>query len=339
MIKRIYILLIAVLFTQIGLSQFVGKDGVSKALFYLQKSELDSAKKYIDEAELDKALALESKTWYYKALIYKDLYKQNEKDNKDSPLRLTASESLKKLTKIDSSKEFTESSNKMMTYLASTFYNDAARSLNPQLYKNASEYYEHYRELMMIASPSTDLVQQDVKFKLALASMLNQNLERQTEKEPSKTKEVILTYIDVLKLDSNNGSANYNIGILYYNEAAEIINKMDYDMDLEKLNELQDICINLFLKSLPFMLKSYESGYNVKENLQGLQNISHGLNDTQKENFYKDLLTFEEDMSRIVILKQQMKELVDSGMQNSEKYINYKIELEKLESKHNHIRK
>lgn len=290
MTKRIYILILTLLVTQLGFGQFIGKDAVSKALFYMQKSELDSAKKYIDEADMDSELITQPKTWYYKALIYKDLYKQNEKDNKDSPLRLTSAESLKKLNAQDSSKEFSESAQKMMTYLASTFYNDAARSLNPQAYKNAESYYEKYRELMLLANSSTDLVQQDIKFKLALASMLNQNLERQLERDSSKTKEVKTIYKDILSLDQDNGSANYNLGIMYYNEAVEIINKMDYDMDLERLNELQDVCINLFMKSLPYMLKSYELGYNIKETLKGLENIYHGLNDTEKEAFYKKTL-------------------------------------------------
>lgn len=287
MAKRIYILFLILLFTQLAFGQFIGKDAVSKALFYLQKSELDSAKKYIDEADFDQELITQPKTWYYKALIYKDLYKLNEKDDKNSPLRLTAVASLKKLNEVDANKEFKESGQKMMTYLASTFYNDAARSLNPSSYKNAEDYYAKYRELTLLSSSETDLSQQDIKFKLALASMLNQDLERQPKKDSLKVLEVRNLYQTVLSLDTNNGSANYNIGIIYYNEAADLINNMDYDMDLEKLNEMQDICINLFLQALPYMKKSYELDWNKKEAIIGLGNIYHGLNDTEKEEFYK----------------------------------------------------
>ncbi|MBI2281532.1 MAG: hypothetical protein HYU68_12720 [Bacteroidetes bacterium] len=289
MTKRIYILFISLLFTQVVFGQFIGKDAVSKALFYLQKNELDSSKKYIDEADLDQELITLPKTWYYKSLIYKDLYKLNEKDNKNSPLRLTAVESLKKLTEIDTTKEFIESAQKMMTYLASTFYNDAARSLNPQAYKNAEEYYAKYRELILLSNTGTDLLQQDIKFKLALASMLNQDLEKQAKKDSTKIEEVKGVYKMVLSLDTNNGSANYNIGIIYYNEAVDLINNMDYDMDLEKLNEMQDVCINLFLQSLPYMLKSYDLKYNEEATIKGLENIYHGLNDTEKEEFFKNL--------------------------------------------------
>ena len=289
MIKRIYILFISLLFTQIVFGQFIGKDAVSKALFYLQKNEIDSSKKYIDEANFDQELLIQPKTWYYKGLIYKDLYKLYEKDNKDSPFRLTAVASLIKLNEVDTAKEFIESAKKMMTYLASTFYNDAARSLNPQVYKNAEDYYRKYKELMVLSNSETDLIQQDVKFKLALASMLNQELEGKTVKDSSKVNEVKHLYSNILTLDSNNGSANYNIGILYYNEAVELINNMDYDMDLEKLNEMQDRCIDLFLKALPYMTKSYELKYHLEETLKGLENIYHGLNDTEKEEFFKKL--------------------------------------------------
>ena len=290
MTKRIYILFLTLLFTQLVFGQFIGKDAVSKALFYLQKNELDSAKKYIDEADLDQELIIQPKTWYYKALIYKDLYKLNEKDNKNSPLRLTAVESLKKLNEVDTQKEFSESAQKMMTYLASTYYNDAARSLNPQSYKNAEDYYAKYRELMLYSTTNVILLQQDVKFKLALASMLNQDLERQQKKDSLKVLEVLNLYNTVLSIDTTNGTAYYSIGIQHYNEAADLINNMDYDMDLEKLDAMQDICINLFLQSLPYMLKSYELEWNLKETLIGLINIYHGLNDSEKEEFYKNKL-------------------------------------------------
>lgn len=290
MMRRYYILFLFILIATITNGQFIGKDGVSKALFYLQKNELDSAKKYIDEAEQDETTNTLPKTWYYRALIYKDAYKLYEKEDKNSPLRTTAVVALNKLTEVDKENEFTESSQKMMTYLASTFYNDAARSLNPSTYKNAIEYYNKYKELMSLAKSSSDLAQQDVKFNLALASMLNQNLEKETKKDSLKVLEVRNIYQSVLDIDPNNGSANYSIGILYYNESADIINNMDYDMDLEELNRYQDICTDLFLKALPYMLKCYEIRYNITETLIGLGNIYHGLNDTEKEELYKNEL-------------------------------------------------
>lgn len=290
MAKRNYILTALFLISGMGFGQFIGKDGVSKALFYLQKNELDSSKKYIDEAILDTSTSELPKTWYYRVLIYKDLYKANEKDNFDSPLRQNAADALNKLSQLDLTNEFTESSQKMMVYLASTFYNDAARSLNPNSYNKAIERYNKYKQLMTLAKSGGDLIQQDVKFYLALASMLNQNLEQTNKKDSTKLNEVKNVYESVLKIDPNNGSANYSLGIIYYNESADIINNLDYDMDLEQLNKYQDICTELFLKALPYMNKCYELKYNLKETLLGLSNIYHGLNDTEKEELYKNEL-------------------------------------------------
>jgi hypothetical protein len=285
--KGLYILSLILLIGNAVFAQFVGKDGVSKALFYLQKSELDSAKKYIDEASVDSTINNEAKTWYYRGFIYKELYKTNEKDDKNSKFRLEAISSLGKLIEVDTDKEFSESSSKMLNYLASTLYNDAARSLTPNDYQLAEQNYAKFRETMLLSNPNVELIPQDVKFKLALASMLNQEALRNNQLDSSKIEQIKSIYKEVITLDSNNGSANYSIGILYYNEAADIINNMDYDMDLEKLNELQDICIDLFLKALPYMKKSYELGYNRKETLIGLGNIYHGLNDEEKEAIYK----------------------------------------------------
>lgn len=285
--KGLYILSLILLIGNVVFAQFVGKDGVSKALFYLQKSELDSAKKYIDEASVDSTINNEAKTWYYRGFIYKELYKTNEKDDKNSKFRLEAISSLDKLIEVDTDKEFSESSSKMLNYLASTLYNDAARSLTPEDYQLAEQNYAMFRETMLLSNPSVELVPQDVKFKLALASMLNQEALRNNQLDSAKKEQIKSIYKEVIVLDSNNGSANYSIGILYYNDAADIINNMDYDMDLEKLNTLQDVCIDLFLEALPYMLKSYELKYNLKETLIGVINIYHGLNDEVKEAIYK----------------------------------------------------
>ena len=267
--------------------QFVGKDNLSVSLFYLQKVELDSAKKYIDLAVEDEALKDQAKTWYYKGYIYKDLYKTREKTNRLSPLRLTSIEAFKTMLTLEGKEEFSESAGKILKYEASTIYNDAARMLDDQKYENAIGNYELYRSTMLLINPEEDLTRRDVKFKLALASSLNRTAESEKGLDSTQTEQIKALYIEVLTLDTNNAGANYNLGILYYNEAADVINNMDYDIDLFKLNEVQDYCTEIFLASLPYMKKSYDLNYRRKETLVGLSNIYYGLNDMEKSEFYK----------------------------------------------------
>ncbi len=285
--KKIYISLIVTILTSSVFGQFVGKDPLSISLYYMQKTEIDSAKKYIDIAVTDDALKSSAKTWYYRGYIYKDLYKQREKSNKVSPLRLISIESFKHMLTLDGKDEFKESTNKILKYEASTLYNDAARMLKIETHELAKENYELFRSTMLLIDPNSDFVARDVKFKLALASMLNRPSGTSQGLDSAQMVQVKSLYLEVIALDANNPGANYNLAILYYNEAADIINNMDYDMDIMKLNEVQDYCIEIFLEGLPYMKKAYELQYKRRETLVGLSNIYYGLNDMEKSNLYK----------------------------------------------------
>lgn len=275
--------------------QFIGKDHLSISLFYLQKTELDSAKKYIDLAVEDETLNTTAKSWYYKGYIYKDLYKDREKSNKTSPLRLSSIKAFEKMLTLEGKEEFFVSTNRILKYEASTLYNDAARMLDPANYKLAENSYFMFKKTMLLADPTIDLKSRDVKFKLALASMLNRPSETAKELDSAQSALVKELYLEVLVLDENNPAANYNLAILYYNDAADVINNIDYDIDLIELDKIQDYCTETFLKSLPYMLKSYNLQYKRKETLVGLSNIYYGLIDMEKSEFYKKEL---EDMEK-----------------------------------------
>ncbi len=285
--KKIYILLIASMLTGSVFGQFVGKDDLSVALFYLQKNELDSAKKYVDLASTNDELRKEAKTWYYRGFVYKELYKKKEKEDETSSLRLASIKSFETMFVLENKEEFSQSAAKILKYVASTLYNDAARMLNPEEYKKAIENYTLFRKIMLLVDADADLSARDVQFKLALASMLGRSSGDQIDIDSTQAYQVKRIYLEVLAIDTNSATANYNLGILYYNEAADIINKTSYDVDIMSLNRMQEYCIELFFKSLPYMKKSYELGYKRRKTLVGLSNIYYGLNDKEKSEAYK----------------------------------------------------
>ena len=288
--KRIYISAILIMLSSIVFGQFVGKDNFSKSMYYLQKQEIDSAKKYIDLSMVEPEQAALIKTIYYKGYIYKELYKLRDKSKRESAYRKTSVKSFKEVLSKDTEKEFTESTKKILKYLSSTYYNDAARSLSPETFGLAKTNYTSYREIMELINPSEDLDAQDVKFKMALASMLSRTVEQGKPLDSLEFRMVKELSLEVLVLDSNNAGANYNLAILFYNEGADLINGMDYDMDLEKMNEIQDECVDIFLNGLPYMKKAYELNYKKQETLIGLSNIYYGFNDIEKSDYYKSEL-------------------------------------------------
>jgi tetratricopeptide (TPR) repeat protein len=86
----------------------------------------------------------------------------------------------------------------------------------------------------------------------------------------------------VLELDPKNVSATFNLGIIYYNQGVNLINSMDIDTPLDKLEVIQDNSTKLFKQSLPFMSKVYQLDPKNQKALESLRQIYQALNDTEK---------------------------------------------------------
>jgi len=260
------------------------------AINALQNKELVRAQELIDAAIVDPLFQDDSRTWYYRGNIYKEIYKDSEVENKLSPSRLMAVESFKKAYELDKGGEISVSTQKNLTFLATTIYNDAAISFNPESYEIAISNYELSKEIMNYVKPETDFGERDIQFKLALATTFTQMATADTTDPKGYLVKVKNLYQEVLIVDSNNISANYNMGILYYNEGVDIVNNMDYSLDLEELNSIQDQILALFKKSLPYMKKAYDLNPKREETLIGLQGIYYSLNDLAKSEAYKQEL-------------------------------------------------
>jgi lipopolysaccharide biosynthesis regulator YciM len=199
---------------------------------------------------------------------------------------------------MDTTSKFEESSRQNLRYLAETIYNHAAVSFTTTSYPIAMSNYSKYKEVLNYAYPSTDFKEKDIMFHLALANTFSKIAEEDSASAEMYIKKAKENYEKVLSLDSSNVSANYNIGIIYYNRGVDIVNNMDYSLDLEQLNQIQDQVIELFKKSLPYMKKAYDLDPQKKETLIGLQGIYYSLNDTPKsEAFKKELELLKESQN------------------------------------------
>lgn len=273
-----------------SVSSLYAQNKLTFAVQALQNGDLKKAQELIDAAKEDTLFSKDARTWYYRGFIYKELYKQDEKDSKTSAFRNTSVESFKQAFNLNKEGEIFESTKKNLIYLASTIFNDAATSFNPDEYQLAIKNYESYKEIMKFVDPNIDFTDRDIQFKLALATTYTQMAEAETTRSDEKMEKVMNLYKEVLAVDSNNVSANYNMGILYYNEGVDIVNNMDYSADLADLNRIQEEIYILLRKSLPYMKKAYDLNPNRKETLIGLQGIYYSLNDTDKSESFKKKL-------------------------------------------------
>jgi hypothetical protein len=266
------------------------QDKVSAAYTFLKSDQLDSAKSNIDAAVLHPETANNAQNWYLRGFIYKSIYNKQEKANKLSPSRLEALSSFKKSISIDSSQENVQECIKNIKYLATTLYNDAAASLDSTDYKIAISNFDKFKEYYLLVDPTPATIQQkDIDFTLAIASLYTKIFEG-NRKKTEFLKLAKDAYNKILAAEPNNITANYNMGILYYNQAVNLINQSDYDLDIVALNDIQDNSINLFKESLPFMEKAYELDPKRRETLLGLSGIYFSLNEFEKSNMYKQKL-------------------------------------------------
>ena len=265
---------------------------VIKARNALVANDFPEATKLIESAITNEKLANDYQTWYWRGMIYKEIYKATEKGKiHQSTNRNISIESFKRALK-DKSKvnqDTVNLINKSLKYLSSTLYNDAVLELDTVHYKSAVENFNRYLELSKFIHPDVDLSAQSIQYKMRLAQIYSDKFSQNAGTEAgddffNKAKEV---YLSVLDEDSNHLSANYNLGIMYYNKAVHIIQSMEYDIDLEALAEKEEVCIEIFLESLPYMLKSYSLDPRRKETLISLTGIYYSLNEMEKYERYK----------------------------------------------------
>lgn len=267
-------------------------DPVSLALRAYQDKELNKARELIDAASNNAVYKGLSKTWYFKAYIYKDLYKADRTSADAGALRDTAIASYFNTISLDQSNEFVEDSKQSIRYLSSTIYNDAATALDTNNFSIAQELYQSYKTTSLKLNPDMDFRARDIEFYLYVASKYSSIYEtfNTIEKPEEVSQKITEVYKMVLQIDSLNFSANYNLGIHFYNQGVNIIENIDYNADIDVIMEKQIEVVQLFEIALPYMLKAYQLDPLRPDPIRGLSGIYYGLNDLEKSKFFQDKL-------------------------------------------------
>ncbi len=260
------------------------------AYTFIQQKQVDSAKVHIDRAIKDPVTAKDPQVWYVRGFIYKFYYKTKESDNRSSPARVEALKCFRKSIVLDTAHKFTSDNHDNMKSIATRYYNDAAQALDTSNYKVPILNFGTYREIMKEVDPSIDLTQKETEFSMALANIYT-NLYNKSPKTRDNFLELAKDcYNKVLAVQPNNVSANYNMGILYYNQAVRLIKGADYDIDLTSIDGIQDDQVKLFKQSLPLMKKVHELDPQKEEAIQALSGIYFGLNDFETSKHFQEMI-------------------------------------------------
>ncbi len=260
------------------------------ALNYMQKNNVDSAKIEIDLQMQNVDVQLDPENWYLEGFIYKELYKKYENENFNSPYRAKSLNSFKKSLKLDTVIARTKTTKELIRYLAGRFYNDAVLTLDSLNYLTSILCYEQYRDAALILDSILDIKKKDIEFNLALGTIYVEMYNSDKIKNLQFFNLTRDTYMKILNWDPNNYTANYDLGLLYWNKGVHLMNNIDYELNLDSVMQVQNYSVSIFKESLPFAQKAYEMEPKREETLIVLSGIFYSLNDFPKSKAFDAIL-------------------------------------------------
>lgn len=252
-----------------------------------KSQDFECAQTYIDSAIVSNE-RFDSQTWQLRGLIYRKLESPENAD-----YRSISIESFVQARNLDTANVYKE---KIDGYLYNTiirYYNDAVNLMGEQkLVESENSYLLYKGQYKKYIQKDYDFGESDIQYYNALGSEYLKNLgSLEGEERKQKSAKAIQCFETTLSIDSLNYQATFNIGIIYYNEGADLLMNLDpFNTDIEQLNLQQENAMILFEKALPYLHKAYKLNPNSKEVVEGLAGSYYGLNDDENYNRWKELL-------------------------------------------------
>ncbi len=260
---------------------FAQMDKLERVMECIKAKDVMCAKNAVDSAFMSAEVRKDAQAWYYRAFVYFELAKK-EKLSLRSAYRDTSLNSIRISNTLKPEQTVKDATNQILKKHSETYYNMAIKLLYDSLtYERSNIAYKKYKEYYSAVDTAFDFKAKDIEYYSGVGShfadLFNNNNTKSEYGEFAK-----LALMKVLDLDPKNVSATFNLGIVYYNQGVNLINSMDLDTPLDKLEVIQDNSTKLFKQSLPFMSKVYQLDPKNQKALESLRQIYQALNDTEK---------------------------------------------------------
>lgn len=256
-------------------------DKLERVMECIKAKDVNCAKNAVDSAFMSAEVRKDAQAWYYRAFVYYELAKK-EKFMLNSAHRDTSLNAIRISNTLKPEQTVKDANNQILKKHSETYYNMCIKLLYDSLaYERSVTAYKKYKEYAFMVDSTLDFKAKDIEYYNGVGAHYSEIFGRNTAKteygEIGK-----LALMKVLDLDPKNISATFNLGIIYYNQGVNLINSMDIDTPLDKLEVIQDNSTKLFKQSLPFMSKVYQLDPKNQKALEGLRQIYQALNDTEK---------------------------------------------------------
>ncbi|MDI1355889.1 MAG: hypothetical protein PSX36_13285 [bacterium] len=225
----------------------------------------DLAAKAIDSVVVNPQTSKDFTSWTTRAYIYYYIYVRTDKAKLDSKLRDTVLISIRKSITLNPDSDYISNNKKLLTILAAQYFNIAKNLLQDSInYDRSLIAYNRYKELLKLTDANANVNAKDSEYNMAVGSVYSGVF----GKDSSNTKALNiakLAYLKVLEIQPESPSGNLNLGLLYYNQAANLSKAMDYGAPFEQLDYIQDNMVKFAKQGEQFIYKVYKNdNKNVK---------------------------------------------------------------------------
>ncbi len=247
----------------------------------IKAKDINCAKSAVDSAFMSAEVRADAQAWYYRAFVYYELSKK-DKFTLNSAARDTSLNSIRISNSLKPEPFVIDGNKQILKQHSAAYHNMSVKYIYDSLNYNKSNLaYKKYKEYYAMVDSAFDFKNKDIEYYNGVGAHFSELYGANTAK--SEFGEIgKIALMKVLDLDPKNVSATFNLGIIYYNQGVNLINSMDIDTPLDKLEVIQDNSTKLFKQSLPFMSKVYQLDPKNMKALEGLRQIYQALNDTEK---------------------------------------------------------
>jgi tetratricopeptide (TPR) repeat protein len=267
-----------------------------QAIQRYQDGDLMAARSSILEALQNPKNQKDVYSWYVKGFIFKEIYKDIDKESPTSENREVATEAILKSLDLAASgrqAEHLENIERALQYLAISYYNDAViatRALSESNLELPERYYARYKTLNKRLDPEKDYTAQDTEFYKNMARGFRHIFDRDPDSNFVYFEKSNDYYRKAIDLNPEDFQANYNLAVNYYNHGVHKIRKIDHNTEIFELIRIQDECIVLFKKALPYMREAHRIQPEHRKTLGGLMAIYRSLSENNQARTYQEQL-------------------------------------------------
>ncbi len=280
--RNTYLIVVLSLVSALSTSLYAQNDKFNRAQELYAAKNPEAAKPVIDSVVRHAETKKDPMAWALRGYIYYDIYKKTDKLKLNSALRDSSVKSLMIAQSLKPDAEIRKNIDVLVKNYAQGYYSIVKTLLQDSSnFERSQTAFKKYKELYSKVDSTFDFKQKDIEYYSAVGSQFSDKFNNDnTKSQFGEIGKVAL--MKVIELDPKNISANINLGIIYYNQGVNLINQMDLDTPLDKLEIIQDNSAKLFKQSLPFMNKVYQLDPKNLKALESLRQIYQALNDSEK---------------------------------------------------------